>query len=110
MSVIRLPIDTKSLHCNIKNDNKNGHTATVATPLKQGSSYDRELGRIFEIPKYKNFDTNHNLINDFADSTILILFTDIAKNPKIHQFTIQEANKFTKNIALIVYTREDDNE
>ena len=36
MSIIRLPIDTKSLYFNIKNDNKTGHTATVATPLKQG--------------------------------------------------------------------------
>ncbi len=63
MSVLRLPIDTKSLHCNIKNDNKSGHTATVATPLKQGSSYDQELGRIFEIPQYKYFETNADLIN-----------------------------------------------
>ena len=38
MSVLRLAIDTKSLYFNIKNDNQTGHTATVATPLKQGSA------------------------------------------------------------------------
>ena len=50
MSVIRLPIDTKSLYFNIKNDNKTGHTATVATPLKQGASISVN-GKI----KYTNF-------------------------------------------------------
>lgn len=33
--MIRLPIDTKSLYFNIKNDNLSGHTPTVATPLKK---------------------------------------------------------------------------
>lgn len=35
MSKIRLPIDTKSLYFNIKNDNSKGHTPTVASPLKK---------------------------------------------------------------------------
>ena len=35
MGIIRLPIDTKSLYFNIKNDNLSGHTATVASPLKK---------------------------------------------------------------------------
>ena len=35
MSIIKLPIDTKSLYFNIKNDNLNGHTATVASPLRK---------------------------------------------------------------------------
>ena len=51
MSVIRLPIDTKSLYFNIKNDNKTGHTATVATPLKQGASIRQELAQISGIPE-----------------------------------------------------------
>ena len=51
MSIIRLPIDTKSLYFNVKNDNKTGHTATVATPLKQGDSVHEELARITEIPE-----------------------------------------------------------
>lgn len=49
--IIRLPIDIKSLYANIKNDNKSGHTATVATPLRQGASIHEELARIVEIPE-----------------------------------------------------------
>ena len=35
MKKVVLPIDTKSLYFNIKNDNLKGHTPTVATPLKK---------------------------------------------------------------------------
>ncbi len=35
MKTIKLPLDTKSLYFNIKNDNLSGHTPTVATPLKK---------------------------------------------------------------------------
>lgn len=35
MKKIRLPLDTKSLFFNIKNDNFSGHTATVATPIRK---------------------------------------------------------------------------
>ena len=49
--IIRLPIDIKSLYFNIKNDNESGHTATVATPLKQYGSVNAELARIHEIPE-----------------------------------------------------------
>ena len=48
--IIRLPIDIKSLYLNIKNDNESGHTATVATPLKQYGSVHEELLPIFDIP------------------------------------------------------------
>lgn len=47
MNKIILPIDTKSLHYNIKNDNKSRHTATVSTPLKQDSSHREALGKIY---------------------------------------------------------------
>lgn len=46
----RFPIDTKSLYLNIMNDNVAGHTATVATPLKQWNSYREDLGKIMEVP------------------------------------------------------------
>ena len=49
--IIRLPIDIKSLYMNIKNDNKTGHTATVATPLKQGASIHEDLAKILDIPE-----------------------------------------------------------
>ena len=51
MSVLRLSIDTKSLYYNIKNDNQTGHTATVATPLKQGSAIRPELSMLSNIPE-----------------------------------------------------------
>lgn len=35
MNKIKLPIDTKSLYFNIRNDNSSGHTSTVASPLKK---------------------------------------------------------------------------
>ncbi|MDY5249155.1 MAG: hypothetical protein SPH41_05705 [Bacilli bacterium] len=41
MSIIRLPIDIKSLYFNIKNDNLKGHTPTVASPLKKVEGLDR---------------------------------------------------------------------
>ena len=62
MSVIRLPIDIKSLYFNIKNDNEKGHTATVATPLKQGASVHEELSKIHCIP--------HN-INDYSRDSLV---------------------------------------
>lgn len=54
MSIIRLPIDIKSLYFNIKNDNEMGHTATVATPLRQGASIHTELSKIRNIPENIN--------------------------------------------------------
>lgn len=49
--ILRMPIDIKSLYFNIKNDNKSGHTPTVATPLRQGSSVHTELAQILQIPE-----------------------------------------------------------
>jgi len=70
MSKIVLPIDTKSLYLNILNDNLTGHTATVATPLKQGNSYNKELGRIFEIKEKEiYFQDKPNLINELLKNS-----------------------------------------
>lgn len=63
MSIIRLPIDTKSLYYNVKNDNRTGHTATVATPLKQGESIHKELARILEIPECSDSTVREELIS-----------------------------------------------
>ena len=51
MHKIFLPIDTKSLYCNIFNDNLKGHTCTVATPIKQGNAINEELLGLYKIPK-----------------------------------------------------------
>lgn len=84
MAILRLPIDTKSLYLNIKNDNLHGHTATVATPLKQGKSYNSELGQILQI-KDKRIDLSDRdgLIHEFV------------KNSK-SQIVIREAFAFDK--------------
>jgi hypothetical protein len=76
MSKIILPIDTKSLYLNILNDNLSGHTATVATPLKQGNSYNYELGRLLEIKEKEiYFQDKPDLIKELlknSKSKILI--------------------------------------
>lgn len=54
MTRIKLPIDTKSLYFNIKNDNLNGHTATVASPLRK-TFEDYKLEDILKI-KEKEID------------------------------------------------------
>jgi len=70
MGKIVLPIDTKSLYFNIKNDNLAGHTATVATPLKQGRSYNYELGRILEIKeKELQFQFKPDLIRELIKNS-----------------------------------------
>jgi len=90
MSTIRLPIDTKSLYFNIKNDNKTGHTATVATPLKQGASVRQELMQILTIPENINSFSRESLISQIlsksrADAKInhVFLFDRISVNGKL---------------------------
>ena len=54
--IIRMPIDLKSLYLNIRNDNKTGHTPTVATPLRQGSPIHPEIAQIQNIPETTPLD------------------------------------------------------
>ena len=85
--VIRLPIDLKSLYLNIKNDNQTGHTATVATPLRQGKSIHTEIAQITSIPSNipsSSFDelSLHILSNSRAEAKVVqaFLFNKIAVN------------------------------
>lgn len=94
MSVIRLPIDTKSLYFNIKNDNKHGHTATVATPLKQGSSVRQELAQISDIPENINSVSRESLISQLlsksraaAKINKVFLFDRVSVNGKVLENT-----------------------
>jgi len=59
--IIRMPIDLKSLYLNIRNDNKTGHTPTVATPLRQGSSIHTEIAQILDIPETIPVDSKERL-------------------------------------------------
>ncbi len=69
MSKIRLSIDTKSLFFNIKNDNERGHTATVATPLKQGSVARPELFEIEKIPEGINCFSKEDLVSQILSKS-----------------------------------------
>lgn len=60
--ILTLPIDTKSLYFNIKNDNESGHTATVATPLLQYGCYHEELKQILNIPENINQSSKESVI------------------------------------------------
>lgn len=62
MHKIFLPIDTKSLYCNIFNDNLKGHTCTVATPIKQGNAINEELLGLYKIPKQIDYQEYPDLI------------------------------------------------
>lgn len=62
MHKIFLPIDTKSLYLNIFNDNRKGHTCTVATPIIQGRSRNLELEQIYKIPRQIDFQKYPDLI------------------------------------------------
>lgn len=56
-----MPLDLKSLYLNIKNDNQTGHTPTVATPLRQGSSIHSEIAQIINIPQNLSAASFENL-------------------------------------------------
>lgn len=63
MSILRLSIDIKSLYYNINNDNRTGHTPTVATPLRQGSVSRPELKLLTQIPESINAISREELIS-----------------------------------------------
>lgn len=69
MCILRLSIDTKSLYYNIKNDNQTGHTATVATPLKQGAAIRPELQMLSQIPESIGPTSRESLISQILSSS-----------------------------------------
>lgn len=82
--IIRLPIDTKSLYLNIKNDNETGHTATVATPLKQGASIREGLSHIWELPENIHQNSREGIIGQLlSKSRALARITNVFVFDKI---------------------------
>lgn len=69
MSILRMSIDTKSLYYNIKNDNQTGHTATVATPLKQGSAIRPELQMLSQMPESINAVSRERLVSQILSNS-----------------------------------------
>ena len=91
MKIIRLPIDTKSLYFNIKNDNLSGHTPTVASPLKKTSNNNEKLDDVLLI-KDKQIDISNNsslisLLIKHSKAKVLIknvfVFDKLSVNGKI---------------------------
>ena len=104
MSKIVMPIDTKSFHYNIKNDNKKGHTATVATPLRQGNTFKTDLGQIFDIPESVPFEESPDLINEILKNTrtkIKILKVYVFDNISVNNMPIDIDKQFC------IYIREE---
>lgn len=91
MNTIVLPIDTKSLYFNIKNDNKNGHTPTVASPLKKIKG-DQKLEDVFLL-KNKEVD-----ITDKGDLIDLLIKHS---KTKVIIRKVYEFNKISVNGHLI---------
>ena len=69
MGILRLSIDTKSLYYNIKNDNQTGHTATVATPIKQGAAIRPELQMLSQIPESICPSSRESLISQILSNS-----------------------------------------
>lgn len=104
MQKIVLPIDTKSLYYNIKNDNLSGHTATVATPIKQGNSLNEQLNQIYKIPKQINFQNNHELVNELVkNSKSTIKINNVFVFDKISVNGI----KLDKNSSFCLFIKEE---
>lgn len=105
MQKIILPIDTKSLYYNIKNDNASGHTATVATPIKQGNSINEQLNQIYKIPNQVDFQSKPDLINQLvknSKSQIIITNTFIFNKISVNGNMIECDNKY-----FCIYIKEE---
>lgn len=104
--IIRMPIDTKSLYMNIKNDNLTGHTATVATPLRQGNSIHEELAQILEIPECIGFGSRERLVGKLLEKSRVD-----AKIVKVFVFDniCVNGNPISVKEAYCIYIREETN-
>lgn len=104
--ILRMPIDIKSLYLNIKNDNEKGHTATVATPLKQYGTWHKELANILKIPEKISKRTREGLIDK-----ILSKSRADAKINHIYVFDKIKVNgiPISPEASFCIYVREETN-
>lgn len=92
MHKIFLPIDTKSLYLNIFNDNKKGHTCTVATPIVQGSSHNADLEMVYKIPNQIDFQGFPDLITRLSCNSKSVI--------KINNVFVFDKIKVNGNVVL----------
>ncbi len=104
MRKIRLPIDTKSLYFNIKNDNLSGHTPTVASPLKKKFN-DEKLEDILLIrEKQIDISNKENLVS------LLIMHSKtkvLIKNVFVFDKLTVNGKKLRNNCCLGCYIKEE---
>lgn len=102
--IIRLPIDIKSLYLNIKNDNKAGHTATVATPLRQGAAIHEGLIDILRIPENLTGSSKEEITTQ-----ILSKSRAEAIIPKVYTFNklLVNGKKIENAPSFCMYIREE---
>lgn len=82
--IVRLPIDTKSLYLNIWNDNKAGHSATVATPLRQGNAVNEALSHVLNMPENICITSREGFISSLlSKSRVLARITNVFVFDKI---------------------------
>ena len=104
MSLIRLPIDTKSLYLNVKNDNQSGHTATVATPLKQGNSIHQELSRILQVPENINPVSREMLISSIQSKSRA---EAVIRNVYVFDKVSVNGKRLSVDCSFCIYIREE---
>lgn len=65
----RIPIEIKSLFFNIKNDNEKGHTATVASILKQGGVVREDVAQIEFVPENICKSSRNGIVGEILQSS-----------------------------------------
>lgn len=104
MQKIILPIDTKSFYYNIKNDNVSGHTATVATPIRQGNLINDKMIHVYKIPMQIDFQVKPELVNELiknSKSQIKITNVFMFKNIYVN------GNKINVDKSFCFYIKEE---
>lgn len=104
MHKIVLPIDLKSLYYNVLNDNRKGHTCTVATPIKQGNSVNPFLKEVYKIPEQVDFEQHDMLIKELTKNS-----KSIVKINNVFVFEKIKVNGTQLNVDsnFCIYTKEE---
>lgn len=103
--IIDLPIDKKSFFYNINNDNKSGHTATVATNIKQGNTINEKLAKIIYI--------DNKLDGNFDCDDLVLCCTKNSKSQtkivSIHTFSKFSINglRFDCDFEFCIYVKKE---
>ena len=80
-----------------KADNISGHTATVATPIKQGNSINDKLMQVYKIPMQIDYQSKPELVNELtknSKSQIKITNVFAFKNIKVNGISIQTSKSY----------------